>query len=269
MLGPRDLHDRQVRPRLVAEAVGHAGGGGFLLELLAERRIGQHAPVRRLVGRLDGRAPAQERLQRIGMAQRELHAEREAADLRPQLAPASAGRLDLAQLAEHARGIAGIDEHRGDHHRPAVGGRDLLEPGNRGRHALGEHEHAAPGLAQRAGQRHQLALVGQSRGHRHAGLAVVLLERGGREADRARRARPPARCGASRRSRPRSPGAWWRRRRARRCAPRSGRRTRRRSAPRRGAPWRRGTRDSSRSPSARRPAAPPATCPRRGSARAA
>ena len=41
-----------------------------------------------------------------------------------------------------------------------------------------------PGLAQRAGERHQLALVGQARGHRHAGLAVVLLERGGREADR-------------------------------------------------------------------------------------
>ena len=91
-------------PVLVAEAVGHAGGGAtLLLERRAERRIGQDArgtrasPSASMAG-----TPGEERLQRIGMAQRELHAEREAADLRPQLAAARAGRLDLAELAEHA-----------------------------------------------------------------------------------------------------------------------------------------------------------------------
>jgi hypothetical protein len=47
------------------------------------------------------------------MAQGELHAEREAADLRPQLAPPAARRLDLADLAEDAGGIAGIVSSQG------------------------------------------------------------------------------------------------------------------------------------------------------------
>ena len=117
------------------------------------------------------------------MAQGELHAEREAADLGPELAPARAGRLDLAELPEHAGRVAGVDEHRGDHHGPAVRRRDLLEPRHGGRHALGQHEHAAADLAEGAGQREHLALVGEARGHGHAVLAVVLLEGRGGEAD--------------------------------------------------------------------------------------
>ena len=117
------------------------------------------------------------------MAEGELHAEREAADLGPQLAPSRAGRLDLADLSEHAPGITGIDKHRGDHHRALIGGGDRLQPRNGGRHSLGQHEHAAACLAKGAGERPHLALVGQTRWHGNAVLAVVLLEGGGGEAD--------------------------------------------------------------------------------------
>ena len=119
-------------------------------------------PVRGLVGRLDGRAPGEKRLERIGMAQRELHAQREAADLRPELAPAAARRLDLRHLAEDTRGITRIDEHRRDHHGPTARGGDLFQPRHGRRAALGEHEHTAPGLAERAGEGQQLARIRES-----------------------------------------------------------------------------------------------------------
>jgi hypothetical protein len=100
---------------------------------------------------------------------------------RPRGGPLSISR----ELAEHARRIAGIDEHGRDHHGPAARRGDRLQPRDRGRHALGEHEDAAAGLAERAREREQLALVGEARRHRNPVLAVVLLERGRREADRA------------------------------------------------------------------------------------
>src|SRR5262249_58332752 len=97
--------DGQMRERLVAEPVRHARRGRLFLQALAERRVAEHAAIRRLVvAGENGRAPGEERLERVGMAQRELHAEREAADLRPQLAAAPTGALDVPHLAEHARG---------------------------------------------------------------------------------------------------------------------------------------------------------------------
>ena len=119
------------------------------------------------------------------MPQRELHAEREAAHVRPQFTAASARSADLLQLAEHALRIVGIDEHCGDHHRSAVALRDLFQPWHRGGHALGEHEYPFAGFAQRAGELQHLVLVGEARGHWDAVLAVVLLECRGGEAHRA------------------------------------------------------------------------------------
>ena len=119
------------------------------------------------------------------MAECELHAEREATDVAPQLATPLARRIDLEKLAEDALRIVRIHEQRRDVHRPAVALGDALEPGNGRRHALGQHEDAFADLPEGAGELEELVLVGEARGHRDAVLAVVLLERRGREADRA------------------------------------------------------------------------------------
>ena len=117
------------------------------------------------------------------MRKAELHPEREASDLPPELAAAALGIADLVELPEHALGVVGVHEHRGDHHGAAVAGGDLLEPGDGARHALGQHEHPLSDLAERPGELEHLVLVGEPRGHGDPVLAVVLLEGGGGEAD--------------------------------------------------------------------------------------
>ena len=186
MIRPLDRLDRHVIERVVREAVGHAATAARLgLDRAPELRVGEGAAV--VVGplRFDRGPPRDQRFQRIRMAQGELHAEREAADVAPELAPALARGVDLRELAEHALGIVRIHEQRRDVDRPAVALGDALEPGNRGGHALRQHEHALADLAERAGELEELVLVGETRGHRNAVLAVVLFERRGGEADRA------------------------------------------------------------------------------------
>ena len=199
------------------------------------------------------------------MTQGELHAERKAADLPPELTPTLARRADFLELAEYARRVVGIDEHRRDHHRPAVAGGDLLQPWHSRGHALGEHEHALADFAKRTRQLHQLVLVGEAGRHRDAVFAVVLLQRRGREADRT----GAQRVGHDALSCPR-PRSWWRRvwRRPRprhKSAPRSDRRTRPRLAPGLCARAARGIAGSFRSSSRHLRAAPPAACLRRAS----
>jgi hypothetical protein len=75
-------------------------------------------------------------------------------------------------------------QERRDHHRPRGVARQLLEEVDAGVPALGEHEHAVPGLAQAADQRAQLGFVGEARGHRFAAFAVVRGRSAGGKADR-------------------------------------------------------------------------------------
>ena len=134
---------------VIGEAIRHGLAARLGLDCGAKLRIGEDVPIALAAFGDHGRPPREQRFQRIRMAQRELHAERKAAHLSPQLATALARLADLRELVEHELRIVGIDEHRGDHHRPAVAGGDLLQPRHRGVHALGEHEHAVAGLAER------------------------------------------------------------------------------------------------------------------------
>jgi len=173
------LLQAHMRKRMVGEAVRYTLRARLGLDSRAKRRVGKDLAVGLLTGSLDGWTPCDQRLERIGVGKRELHPERKAAHLTPQFASALACLGDLVELAENPPGVVGVHEHRGDHHRASVVRGYLLEPGNCGGHPLGEHEDAAPCLAERPGERKHLGMVGKPRRHRYAMLAVVLFQRGG------------------------------------------------------------------------------------------
>ncbi len=138
------------------------------------------SPFRPSAGRHDVEA-----LDRIRRAQGEVVGQRAARHRAEQALPARVRVPDRLEIVEHRARVGAVVQQRGDHHRPARERRQRLEEFHLRLPALGEHEHAAPGLAQAGDQRAQLALVGEARGHRHAALAVVRRRGAGGKADRA------------------------------------------------------------------------------------
>ena len=136
--------------------------------------------------RRHGRLPRLHALEQVWALEGEIHAERTARGLGHQLMAARTGGVHLVQRIE-GRGRVGVGMEEGrDHHRPLGLDGQLLEIGDRGLAAFGQHVDAAA-LGHRLHQRAQLAIVGQPRWHGRAALAVVRLGRRGGETHGTRR----------------------------------------------------------------------------------
>ena len=171
----------------VADHPGAAVLGALVDQPRAQRRVGLQA-----CDALGMRQPGEQRPGRV-FAERvqcrlepEQHADRAAAHLAGDRQAGGAGRVDLVEgLAPERRRTVDLDQQQ--RQRPAG------SPRGRGQHVevaraeVGvDLEHPASGAAHRAGQRHQLGLVGaQARGGPAVGGPVLDGARGG-EAERAR-----------------------------------------------------------------------------------
>src|SRR4051812_41920088 len=161
MLRIDDLEDRHMVQAVIREAVWDGAAARFGLHCRAKLRISENLTIALTALGHHRRTPRQNGFQRVGMAQGELHAERETADLSPELPAALARFADPFELVEHELGIIGIDEQRRNHDWTPVARGDLLQPGHRRVHSLREHEYAAAGFAQRCRQLRELMLIGQ------------------------------------------------------------------------------------------------------------
>ena len=161
VLGCSRFHDPHVVPLVIGKPERNSSRSRLRLDRVAERRVGHDPPELLGTLRLHGGAPGEKRLEGVRMRKAELHAEGEASDLPPELAAAALRVANLVELPEHALGVVGVHEHRGDHHGAAVAGGDLLEPGDGARHALRQHEHPLSDLAERPGKLEHLVLVGE------------------------------------------------------------------------------------------------------------
>ena len=181
VLGPRGLDDEE----LVPFAVEHQPAARRL-DLAPDRGAPRWVAIdllQRLVTvRRHGRLPRFHALEQVGALEGEIHAERAARGLRHQLMPARAGGIHLVERVEGGRRIGvGMEEGCDHHWTPRLDGQ-LLEVGDRGLAALGQHVDAATAVAHRPHQRAQFTIVGEARRHGCAALAVVRFGGRGGEA---------------------------------------------------------------------------------------
>ena len=107
-------------------------GVDFVLHRLAEAGVSEHiAHVATRIARLHRRPPRLERLKRVWVVQREIHAHGHARALAIQHMTPRARGLHLRQFLKHFVGRCGLVAHGRDEHRPTTVGHEGFEIGHR------------------------------------------------------------------------------------------------------------------------------------------
>jgi len=183
VLGARRADDAHLVPFAVEDAemrrLGQLGTDGVAELLFPNFRF------ERFTFEGQGRLPGFQAFERVGRVQGELHRQRAARDRADQAMSSIICFFYFFKIFKNSARIGAAVEERGDDHRARAVGRERLQERHARLAALGQHEHAAAGLAQAADQRAQLVLVGEAGGHRQPALAVVRRRSGARQADRA------------------------------------------------------------------------------------